>query len=374
MIIGVPRERKTLEKRVALTPDGAHQLVAAGHTVLIEAGAGAGSHFSDDAYQKAGCEIAADLASVWEKAQLVVKVKEPHEEEYQYFRPGLALFDYLHLASMPEVTTALLEGGVTGIAYELVQLPDGRLPLLEPMSEIAGKLAILNGTYFLLSQHGGRGVLPGGAVGVPRSDVVIVGTGIAGTSACEYALGLGAKVTALDIDRFKLEQIKVRFGNRVSTIYSTPSSIARSCKNADLLIGAVLVPGAAAPKVITREMIQALPSGAVFVDISIDQGGCAETIRPTSLDDPVYIEENVVHYGVCNMPAQTARTSTMALTSVTLPYILKIANQGIDDCLKQDPIIRGAVNTFQGKLTNEAVSVAVDIPYTNLDDVFPAAG
>lgn len=370
MKIGVPRERKTLEKRVALTPDGAHTLVAHGHDILIETDAGAGSHFDDSAYKQAGCKIVPTLADVWNGADLVVKVKEPHESEYQYFREGLALFDYLHLASMPDVTRALLDGGVTGIAYELVQLPDGRLPLLEPMSEVAGKLSVLNGSYFLLSQNNGRGVLLGGAVGVAQSDVVIVGAGIAGRSALEYALGMGARVTVLDIDRAKLEQLKNRFGNQVSTVYSTPASLARVARTADLLVGAVLVPGAAAPKIITRAIIKEMNPGSVFVDISIDQGGCGETIRPTSLEEPVYVEEDVVHYGVCNMPAQTARTSTMALTSVTLPYIIKIADQGVEVLLNSDPIMRNAVNTHAGALTNAAVSEAVGIEYKSIESFF----
>jgi alanine dehydrogenase len=361
MIIGVPRERKTLEQRVALTPDGAHHLIDAGHTVLIEKNAGAGSHFPDEAYSFVGCRIVDSLAEVWNEADLVVKVKEPHESEYEYFRPGLALFDYLHLASMPEVTNKLLEGGVTGIAYELVQLADKRLPLLEPMSEIAGKLSVLNGSYFLLSQNGGRGMLPGGAVGVPAAEVVVIGAGIAGISACEYALGLGASVTVLDISRKVLEHAKERFGNQITTEYSTPRSITRNCEKADLLVGAVLVPGAAAPKIITRDAIKAMKPGSVFVDISIDQGGCAETIKATSLDNPVYVEEEVIHYGVCNMPAQTARTSTMALTSVTLPYIMQLANSGVEQTLKSDATVRNALNTHKGKLTNRAVSEAVGI-------------
>lgn len=366
MIVGVPRERKTLEKRVALTPDGAAALVKRGHKVLIEQNAGAGSFFEDKLYTDVGCQIVPTLKDVWTKSDMVVKVKEPHESEYEFFRPGLILFDYLHLASMPDVTEAMLKGGVTGIAYELVQLADGRLPLLEPMSEVAGRLSVLNGANYLLSQHNGRGVLLGGTVGVPPAEVVIVGAGIAGRGACEMAAGSGAHVTVLDIDYSKLERIRTEFGAKVSTVHSTPGSLARAVANADLLIGAVLVPGAAAPKIITRDMIKNMKKGAVFVDISIDQGGCAETIKPTSLDAPVFTEEGVIHYGVCNMPAQTPRTSTMALTAATLPYVMKLADGGLA-ALESNKPLRNALNTHNGLLTNELVSKAVSIKYTAIE-------
>jgi alanine dehydrogenase len=366
MIVGVPRERKTLEKRVALTPDGAAALVKRGHKVLIEQNAGAGSFFEDKLYTDVGCQIVPTLKDIWTKSDMVVKVKEPHESEYEFFRPGLILFDYLHLASMPDVTEAMLKGGVTGIAYELVQLADGRLPLLEPMSEVAGRLSVLNGANYLLSQHNGRGVLLGGTVGVPPAEVVIVGAGIAGRGACEMAAGSGAHVTVLDIDYSKLERIRTEFGAGVTTIHSTPGSLARAVANADLLIGAVLVPGAAAPKIITRDMVKNMKKGAVFVDISIDQGGCAETIKPTSLDAPVFTEDGVIHYGVCNMPAQTPRTSTMALTAATLPYVMKLADSGLA-ALESSKPLRNALNTHNGLLTNELVSKAVSIKYTAIE-------
>lgn len=364
MIIGVPRERKTLEKRIAITPDGVKQLVKHGHTVLVEEDAGVGSFFDNQSYSAAGATIVPTLKDVWTKAELVVKVKEPHESEYEFFRPGLILFDYLHLASMPDVTEAMIKGKITGIAYELVQTADGRLPLLEPMSEVAGKLSVLNGSYFLLSQNGGRGLLLGGVVGVPPAEVVIIGAGISGRAACNVALGMGAMVTILDVKSEKLERIEAQFGNHVRTVYSNPESIAREITRADLLIGAVLSPGAAAPRLITRKMIQSMKKGSVFVDISIDQGGCAETIRPTSLEDPVYVDEGVIHYGVCNMPAQTPRTSTMALTAVTFPYILEIANKGFKAAMASSAELRNALNTHQGKLTNLPVSEAVGIQYT----------
>lgn len=369
MKIGIPRERKILEQRVALTPDGAAEVVKAGHQVLFETNAGLKSHFSDEQYVEAGCQIVNSLEEVWTQADMVVKVKEPHESEFEYFRPGLILFDYLHLASMPEVASAMTKGGVTGIAYELVQLADGRLPLLEPMSEVAGKLSILNGAYYLLGQNGGRGVLLGGTVGVPPARVVVVGAGIAGRAACEVAVGMGADVTILDINQSRLEFVKELTRGRARTVHSTKASLMREVASADLLVGAVLVPGAAAPRLISKEMIHTMNPGSVFVDISIDQGGCAETIRPTSLDNPVYVESGVIHYGVCNMPAQTPRTSTQALTAVTLPYILKIANAGGLQSLSIHKDIRGALNTHKGFLTNYAVSQAVGIPYTPIDEV-----
>jgi len=369
MIIGIPRERKTLEKRVALTPDGAHKLIEHGHKIIVENDAGLGAHFLNESYSEVGCQIVNTLEEVWKTAEMVVKVKEPAPEEFEYFRPGLVLFDYLHLASMPEVTRHLLDKQITGLAYELVQDRGGHLPLLEPMSEIAGKLSVLNGSYFMLSQHGGRGILPGGATGVERARVVIAGAGIAGRNACEYAVGLGAIVTILDINCSKLEDIKVRFGNQVTTLYSTPAALSRACADADLLVGAVLIPGAAAPKIITREIIKAMKNGAVFVDISIDQGGSAETIHTTSLEEPVYVEEGVVHYAVPNMPSQTARTSTMALTSATLPYVAQLADLGVEKALQTIPEIRGSLNTCNGKLTNKAVSEAVNIEYTPIGDV-----
>ncbi len=367
MIVGVPRERKTLEKRVAVTPDGAAELVRRGHKVLIENNAGAGALFQDSDYVKVGCQIVPTLKDVWTKADLIVKVKEPHESEYEFFRKDLLLFDYLHLASMPDLTHKMLKGKITGFAYELVEASDGRHPLLDPMSEVAGKLSVLNGAFYLLAQNGGRGVLLGGTTAVAPRDVVIIGAGIAGTNACEIAVGMGAQVTLLDISSRALERIKLRFGNRVRTVISTTASLSREISKADLLVGAVLVPGAAAPKIITRDMVRSMKKGSVFVDISIDQGGCAETIHATGLDNPVYEEEGVIHYGVCNMPAQTPRTSTMALTAATLPYVIKLADQGMKAC-STTPELRCSLNTINGLLTNEAVSQAVSgTSYTPID-------
>lgn len=365
MQVGVPRERKTLEKRVALTPDGARELIKHGHSVLIEKGAGEGSSFADSDYEFVGCRIAPTLAEVWKNSELLVKVKEPDESEFEFFREDLILFDFLHLASLPKVADALLQKKVTAFAYETVQTSDGRLPLLEPMSEVAGKLSVLNGAYFLLSQNGGRGVLLGGAIGVPAAKVVIIGAGIAGRNACATAVGMGAQVTLMDISSQKLEAVAHRYGPAVRTVYSTRSAIEREVENADLLIGAVLIPGAATPRLITRELIAALGKKAVFVDISIDQGGCAETIRPTTLENPVYTEEGVIHYGVCNMPAQTPRTSTFALTAATLPYILKLANEGASGVARSTPALRAAITCRNGLLTNKATADALNKTFTD---------
>lgn len=360
MKIGVPRERKTLEKRVAITPEGAKQLISHGHTVLIETGAGVGSSFPDEQYTQAGCQIASSLEQVWTTAELLVKVKEPDASEYPFFREDLVLFDYLHLASLPEVAKALLAKKVTAFAYETLRTSDGRLPLLEPMSEVAGKLSVLNGAYYLLSQNGGRGVLLGGAADAPPAHVVVIGAGIAGQAACATAVGMGAEVTVLDISPDKLAAIQKRHGAAVTTTLSNSESLKAACKTADLLIGAVLIPGAATPRIITREMIKSMGSKSVFVDISIDQGGCAETSKPTNLDMPVYEVDGVIHYGVCNMPAQTPRTSTIALASATLPYILKLANEGAEKAV-QSPEMRHALTCWQGELTNAATAEALGV-------------
>lgn len=367
MKIGVPRERKTLEKRVALTPDGAKQLVELGHTVLIETNAGAGSAFNDAAYAAAGCQILPTLADVWNNSELLVKVKEPDESEFQFFRQDLILFDFLHLASLPKVADALLRSRITAFAYENLKTADGRLPLLEPMSEVAGKLSVLNGATYLLSQNGGRGLLLGGATGSPPAKVVIVGAGIAGQAACLTAVGMGAHVTVVDISKEKLSSITAKYGDKVHTVVSTPQTLAASCKDADLLIGAVLVPGAATPRIITREMIRSMGPQGVFVDISIDQGGCAETSNPTSLDNPVYVVDGVIHYGVCNMPAQTPRTSTFALTTATLPYIKEIANNGLKKTLSSNAAMKSALTCFNGLLTNQPTATALHKEFTSVE-------
>lgn len=366
MIIGVPRERKTLEMRVAVTPDGALELIRKGHTVIIETNAGSGSQFPDAQYIAVGCTIAQSLADVWTRADLVVKVKEPAPEEYALFRPGLQVFCFLHLASLPDVAKALLQSGVTSLAYELVQTADFRYPLLEPMSEIAGKLGIVNGSTFLLSQNGGRGILLGGAVGVPPAKVTVLGAGIAGRAAAEMALGMGAEVTVLDVDLRRLEGLKYALGRGLITLFSNAGTLERVLLSTDLLIGAVLIPGAKAPKIVTRAMVHAMKPGSVIVDISIDQGGCVETMKTTSLDKPTYVDGGVIHYGVPNMPAQTPLTSTLALTNRTLPFIEKIASK---DGWRSDARLSAALNTIGGQLTNEAVGVALGLPYVSIASI-----
>ncbi len=361
MIVGVPRERKTREKRVAITPDGVGEITRRGHTVLIETCAGDGSSYSDAEFLSAGAKIVPTLADVW-SADLVVKVKEPAPEEYDLMREGQIVFDYLHLASMPELTKIMLDKKITGIAYELVQFPDGRLPLLEPMSEVAGKLAVLNGANFLLSQNGGRGELLGGTIGVPPVKVVVIGGGVAGRAAVQMAVGLGASVTVLDRRYERLEYLYRDYKSLIRTVHSSRGTLERELEDASIVIGAVLIPGAAAPKIITKEMMKLVNRGGVFVDISIDQGGCAETSVLTSLDSPVKDIDGVLHYGVPNMPAQTPRTSTKALTAATLPYIVDLASGGLS-ALDKDPLLRGALNVHRGLLTNEAVSEATGFPY-----------
>ena len=368
MILGIPRERKTLEKRVAVSPDGALELAKRGHEVLIETNAGAGSGYADAEYDRAGCKVVDTLKEVWQKAELIVKVKEPHDAEYEYFRPGLVVFDFLHLAGLPELAKALVKHKVTSIAYELIQTKDMRLPLLEPMSEIAGKLAVMNGASLLLAQHGGSGILLGGSIGTLPAAVVILGAGAAGSMACEIAIGMGADVTVLDIDYRKLEQLRARFGSRVKTLHSTRSNISEQCQRADLLIGAVLVPGASTPCIVSREMISSMKKNSVFVDLSVDQGGCAETTETTSLANPTFDVDGITHYCVPNLAAQVPLTSTRALTAVTLPYILTIADTGVTTALKSFKEIRNALNTHNGMLTNKAVSDAVGIKYTTIEE------
>jgi alanine dehydrogenase len=366
MKIGIPRERKTLEKRVALTPEGVRVLSAKGHQIILEKGAGAGSFFEDEEYNAAGCKLVDTLKEVWESSDLVVKVKEPAEEEYQYFRPGLYIFDYLHLAGLPEVTDRMLNSGISGIAYELIKDDEGRLPLLEPMSEIAGKLSVINGACYLFSSNGGRGLLINGAKGVSPAHVVIVGAGIAGVAAAETAIGIGAEVTLLDINQKRLADVKNQLNNeRLHLVESNSKTLLENCKAADILIGAVLIPGASAPKIIKKEMISSMKKGSVFVDISIDQGGCAETIRPTNLKEPVYIEHNVIHYGVGNIPALTPRTSTLALTSATLPYIMELAEKGLE-WAKVSKTFSNALCVYNGKMVNKQVADSLGIPYETI--------
>jgi len=357
MILGVPRETKEGEHRVALAAPGVDALVRAGHQVLVEAGAGQGSGISDDEYRAHGAEIVG-AAATWERADMVVKVKEPLEHEYDYLRPELILFTYLHLASSRRLTEELLKRRVTAIAYETVQTDDGRLPLLEPMSEVAGKLATQIGARCLESTWHGRGILLGGVTGVAPAEVIIIGAGTVGQNAAHVALGLGAQVTLLDIDARKLRHMEeITHGNLI-TLFSNPYAVARCASYADLLIGAVLIPGARAPRLVTDDMVRSMKPGAAIVDVAIDQGGCIETIRQTSHSEPTYVLHDVVHYAVPNMPALVPRTSTFALTSVTLPYVVNIADLGPEAAGEQDAALGRGLNVADGRIVHEAVAEA----------------
>src|SRR5271170_844033 len=356
MIIGVPKEVKDHESRVGVTPAGVKALVEAGHKVLVEHNAGALSAMPDDEYQTAGAEIVGSSYDVWRLAEMVVKVKEPVEKEYKNFREGLVLFTYLHLAPLTELTDALLASKVTGIAYETVRDRTNALPLLTPMSEVAGRMSVQVGATYLEKEHGGRGVLLGGVPGVPPAKVVILGGGIVGTNAAKMALGFGADVTIIDLSLHRLRELDDIFGMRVKTLASNSYSIARATAEADLVIGGVLIPGAAAPKLVTRQMVSKMKKGAVIVDVAIDQGGCIETAKPTTHSNPAYEVDGVVHYCVTNMPGAVPHTSTLALTNATFPYVLKLAQHGADAAIRRDESIAEGVNTWLGTLTYEGVA------------------
>ena len=336
MIVGVPKEIKTEENRVAVTTTGVAGFVARHHSVLIEKGAGAGSGFTDLAYQNAGATIVASAQEVWEHSDMIMKVKEPQESEFSLMRPGLILFTYLHLAAAELVTRALLERKVTAVAYETIQLEDGSLPLLAPMSEIAGRLSIQVGAWCLQAENGGRGILLGGASGVRPANVVIIGAGISGTSACQVAVGMGADVSILDVNPTKLRYVHDILGGHVTTLMSNRANVEEAALGADLVIGSVLIPGAQAPKLIPRALAKRMKPGAAFVDIAIDQGGCAETSHPTTHRAPIYVDEDLVHYCVTNMPAIVPNTSTYALTNSTLTYGLELANRGFPQALARN--------------------------------------
>ena len=358
MIIGVPKEVKDHESRVGVTPAGVKALVEAGHKVLVEHDAGVLSAMPDDEYQDAGAEIVGSAYDVWRLAEMVVKVKEPVEKEYRHFREGLLLFTYLHLAPLEELTTALLEKKVTGIAYETVRDRTGALPLLTPMSEVAGRLSVQVGAEYLTKEHGGRGLLLGGVPGVPPASVCIIGGGIVGTNAAKIALGIGAKVTLIDLNLNRLRELDDIFNGRIFTMASNSYNIERATREADLLIGGVLIPGAAAPKIVTRAMVEKMKKGAVIVDVAIDQGGCIETAHPTTHSNPSYEVNGVVHYCVTNMPAAVPNTSTLALTNATFPYVMKLAKMGAEKAIQEDNGIAEGVNTFNGMLTYEAVAAS----------------
>ena len=370
MKIGVAKEIKTDEYRVALTPAGARELGQRGHDVIVETGAGAGSSFSDAAYEAAGARIVG-VEAVWGEADLLLKVKEPVEPEYVRLREELVLFTYLHIAADEPLTRALFESGITAVAYETVETDAGALPLLAPMSEIAGRLAAQAGAYFLEKPVGGRGLLLGGVPGVAPGRVVVIGGGIVGYNAAVIAIGLGASVTILErsIDRMRhLEEI---LSGRVSLLMSSSLEIEESLREADVVIGAVLIPGALAPRLITREMVAGMKEGSVLADVAIDQGGCAETSHPTTHSDPVYTVEGVTHYCVANMPGAVPITSTKALTNATLPYVEAIADYGLAEAVARDPALARGVNVVEGKVTYEAVAEAHGLDYRPLEDVLP---
>jgi alanine dehydrogenase len=356
MIIGLPKEIKEQEYRVALLPSGAYQLIQRGHAVVVERGAGAGAGFPDTEYEQAGATLVDAHAAVFGRADLIVKVKEPLPAEFSLLRPGQMLFTYLHLAANRPVTEALMKSGVTALAYETIEA-NRRLPLLEPMSEIAGRMSILVGGYFLAKHFGGSGVLLGGVPGVLPGKVVVLGGGTAGINAARMAQGLGADVTILEVDLERMRFLDITL-HTAHTLYSNESHLLEILPNVDLLIGAVLLPGAKAPKLVSRDMLRCMRPGSVFVDIAIDQGGCAETSRPTTHHDPVYVEEGVTHYCVANMPGSFARTATQALTNVTYRYIEALADHGLAEACRLHPALRGGINVMNGKLTHQAVAEA----------------
>lgn len=365
----MPKEIKTEENRVAVTPTGVAGFVARNHRVLIQKNAGGGSGLTDRAYQSAGATIIEDADEIWAQADMIMKVKEPQESEFALMRDGTILFTYLHLAANERVTRALLDRKITSIGYETIQLDDGSLPLLAPMSEIAGRLSIQVGAWCLQAENGGRGILLGGASGVRPAKVVILGAGMSGTAACQIAAGMGAYVSILDINPIKLRYVHDILGGHVTTLMSNRANVEEEVIDADLVVGSVLIPGAPAPKLVPRGLVKRMKPGAAFVDISIDQGGCAETSRPTNHHAPIYVEEEVVHYCVTNMPAIVPNTSTYALTNSTLSYGLELANRGIPAALVRNKTLARGLNTYSGKITHEGVANAFNLPWTPFDEV-----
>ncbi|MGX6600768.1 alanine dehydrogenase [Micromonosporaceae bacterium Da 78-11] len=369
MRIGVPTEVKNHEYRVAITPAGVAEFVRRGHQVSIQAGAGVGSAITDDDFVTAGARIVPDADTVWGEADLILKVKEPIAQEYHRLRADQVLFTYLHLAADAEGTKALLNSGTTAVAYETVQLADGSLPLLAPMSEVAGRLAPQVGAYSLMRNSGGRGVLPGGVPGVAPAKITVIGGGVSGVNAATIALGMGADVTVLDLNIGRLRQLDAQFGGRVKTLVSSAYAIEQSVLEADMVIGAVLVPGAKAPTLVSNELVKRMKSGAVLVDIAIDQGGCFEDSHATTHEDPVYRVHDAVFYCVANMPGAVPNTSTYALTNATLPYALRLADLGWQAALKQDPALALGLNVHAGQLTNTSVGAALGLPTVEVADV-----
>lgn len=370
MIIGIPKEIKNLEYRVALTPAGADSLIKSGHTVLLQAGAGVKSGFLDEDYERVGVDIKTEAEDIWEPADLIVKVKEPLEEEFRFFKKDLMIFTFFHLAGNEKLTQALLEAKTMALAYENIRLENGILPILTPMSEIAGRLAIQQGARYLESPYGGSGKLLEGAPGVPPAHVVVVGAGVVGKSAVARALGSGARVTALDISTDQLRSLQESFPNQLETLYSNEYNLMKILKETDLLVAAVLIPGARAPKLISEEMIKAMPAGSVVVDVAIDQGGCVETIKEaTTHEEPVFIKHGVVHSATANIPSSVCQTATAALSTVTIGYIARLANQGWKEFAENSPAFKGAISTYRGHITCQQLAGSLDLEFTNIDDL-----
>ncbi len=367
MLIGVPKEIKPDEYRVALTPAGAEALTQAGHEVVIERGAGEGSGFTDDFYEKAGATILETADEVWERAEIIMKVKEPIAPEWPKMREGQVLFTYFHFAADEALTRAVIESGAIAIAYETVELPSGELPLLTPMSEVAGRMAIQEGAKYLEKPQGGLGVLLGGVPGVLPGKVLILGGGVVGTNAAKMAAGIGARVQIMDINLERLRYLDDTMPANVNLLFSTRYSIRKQIQDADLIVGAVLIPGAKAPHLITREDLSLMRPGTVIVDVAVDQGGCVETIKPTTHHDPVYTIDGVIHYGVANMPGGVPRTSTLALTNATLPYALKLAGKGWKEACREDGALRLGLNVVQGHVTYKAVAEAFGLEWRHVD-------
>ncbi len=365
MNIGIPKEIKTEEHRVPLPPSAVRELVARGHRVFVERSAGEESGFLDGEYAGAGGTLIESAAAVWAEADMIIKVKEPQPSEYAFLRPDLILFAYLHLAAEEELTYAMLESGVTGIAYETVEDSQGQLPLLEPMSEVAGRMAAQVVSHYLERHKGGRGVLMGGVPGVAPAHIVILGAGTVGANAAKIALGMGARVTLLDINLDRLRYLDDVLDGKLTTLYSNSINIARAIQTADALIGSVLIAGARAPMLVTRDMLPTMPKGSIIVDVAVDQGGCVESTRPTAHSDPTFVIDGVLHYGVANMPGAVPRTSSLALANATLPYALKIADLGVTAALNRDLALRKGLNTFAGKCTHPAVADTFNLEYVD---------
>jgi len=367
MIIGCPKEIKTREYRVGLVPGGAAALAARGHQVLVEKGAGAGSGIPDAAYEAAGAKLVEKAADVWARAEMIIKVKEPIAAEYPLMREGQTVYTYFHLAADKPLSKALLERKVAAVAYETIQTDDGQLPLLKPMSEVAGRMAVQIGAVQLEKEHGGKGILLSGVPGVRRGKVVILGGGTVGTNSAKLSSGMGADTVVLDVNNARLAYLDDIFGSRITPVYSDPAQIARYVREADLVIGGVLIPGAKAPRLVSEKLISEMQEGSVVVDVAVDQGGCIETCHPTTHDNPTYMVHGVVHYCVANMPGAVAQTSTFALTNATIGYALRLADLGLVEAVKRDKALSLGVNTWAGHCTYKAVAEAHDLPWTPLD-------